>query len=109
MGFRRIHIDEDLRLVIEKEGMERPERIGALSTSEATSIAVLLAAIGKKVHCPDFPFFIIDTISTSYELTSLEKCLEYLLGVAPYLIVTRPMSDVEGIEILHKLPVQKLS
>jgi DNA repair exonuclease SbcCD ATPase subunit len=102
--FRRIHIDENFRLIMEKEGMDLPVDTDELSTSEATSIAVLLAAIGKKAYYPDFPFFVVDTVSTSYDSASLAKCIEYLLSVAPYLIVTRPMNDVQGIEILHKLP-----
>jgi hypothetical protein len=43
---------------------------------------------GKQEYFPDFPFFVLDELVTSYDPTRFQKLIQYLGNVTDYVIVT---------------------
>ena len=99
--FEKLFIDENYRIVIERDRQKTSQSLSALSTSEITSIAVLIAAWGKKAYCPDFPFLAIDTVSTFYDVRTLQWISKVALSSGGYVVITRPVPGVENIEVRH--------
>jgi len=103
-SFKSIKVDDNFKTVVVEEGGCRRE-IETLSTSEAVTVAILLALAAKKAYLPEFPLFIVDTVTTHYQLPKYKRIIEYLAEQVPYLIVTAlsPRED-EPIKIVHSWP-----
>jgi myosin heavy subunit len=103
-GFKSIKVDDNFKTVVDEEGGCRRE-IETLSTSEAVTMAILLALAAKKAYLPEFPLFIVDTVTTHYQPPKYKRVIEYLAEQVPYLIVTAlsPRED-EPIKIVHSWP-----
>lgn len=89
--FKNIEIND--RYIIEvtrrEDGREFRQPINSLSTSERLTIGVITMLAGKQQYLPEFPFFTLDEVITSYDPTKFERIIEYLKGQVDYLIVTR--------------------
>ncbi|MFQ5911181.1 MAG: hypothetical protein ACE5IJ_10775, partial [Thermoplasmata archaeon] len=79
----------------------------ALSTSERITLAITLLAVGKEQFVPDYPFFVLDEIITSYDPQRFEVVRENLVGIARFVIMTElaPREKTEGIEIAYSKSV----
>ncbi len=99
--FSKLFINENFQLVIERDRLNVPQPLGALSTSEITSIAVLIATWGKKIFCPKFPFLAIDTVSTFYDAGTFKWASNVALSAGVHVIITRPVQGIEKIQIQH--------
>lgn len=105
LRLQSVQIDEEYNLRVQRKGLKDYQMLAALSTSEQVSVAVLMAAWGKKAYCPKFPFFAFDTISTAYTRGPLHAVLSTILDSSDYVIVTCPMDEApEGIRIVQKIP-----
>jgi hypothetical protein len=99
--FDKLYIDENYKLIMERNRQNTPQTLSILSTSEVTSIAVLIAAWGKKAYCPNFPFLAIDTVSAFYNIETLRWMSKIALAAGIYVVITRPVDGVETVQIRH--------
>ncbi|HDH44081.1 MAG TPA: hypothetical protein ENG66_01565 [Thermococcus sp.] len=89
--FQNIEIDDiDFRVHVYRTrgGQTIKWPLEALSTSERITLAVAFLIAGKQEYLPDFPFFILDELVTSYDPTRFEKLINYIAKVTDYVIVT---------------------
>lgn len=107
LGFKDFHdirINDMLWTVeVEREsGVQRkPVTLDYLSASERTTLGITLILAGKLQYVPDFPMFVLDELTLSYDPTRFKRILEYLKEVVPYVIVTAlsPLEEGEQIRV----------
>lgn len=98
LGFRdfeSIEIAKDYTIYIKRPGYEDPWPLDALSTSERITLALTFLVAGKQEYLPDFPFFILDELVTSYDPGRTEQLKEYLANVADYVLLTQLAKEEE--------------
>jgi len=106
MGFKNIeeiYITRDYTITVtKKDGGKEVENfpLEALSASERVTLGVALLMVAKQEYLPEFPFFVLDEIVTSYDPQRFEKIKEFVKKVTDYVIVTQ-VSDEKGIVIEH--------
>jgi len=89
--FQKIEIDDiDFRVHVYRTrgGQTIKWPLEALSTSERITLAVAFLIAGKQEYLPDFPFFVLDELVTSYDPTRFERLINYIAKVTDYVIVT---------------------
>lgn len=63
---------------------------------------------GKEEYLPEFPMFVLDELTTSYDPTRFKTIISYLQQTVPYTIVTALAPYQKGkegkIQILSELP-----
>jgi len=74
----------------------------ALSTSERLTLGLILLIVTKRHYLPEFPFFVIDEVVTSYDPSRVEKIKDYLLDVADYIIITQLKSSGTTVEVIQE-------
>jgi len=106
MGFKNIEeiiITRDYAVTMtKKNGGKEVENfpLEALSASERVTLGVALLMVAKQEYLPNFPFFVIDEIVTSYDPNRFEKIKNFVKGITDYVIVTE-LSSEDGIVIKH--------
>ena len=102
-GFRSLSMDEGFHAVIvrSKEGKEFNEKLGELSSSEATAMRILIAFAAKQAYLPEAPIFAIDTITTALDAERFTRLLEYLQDKIPFLIATALDPQKDQITVVH--------
>lgn len=88
--FEKIEIDDMFRLRVRRKYKDRikTQELNRLSTSERITIGVIVMLAGKEEYLSDFPFFILDEVTTAYDPKRFEKIIKYLQNHVPYVIVT---------------------
>ncbi len=86
--FTDIEIQRDYSIYIRREGFTESWPLSALSTSERITLAVMLLIAGKQEYLPEFPFFVLDELVTSYDPERFKKLKEYISDVTEYVILT---------------------
>jgi DNA repair exonuclease SbcCD ATPase subunit len=89
--FHKIEIDDvnfKVHVYRSRNGQIIKFPLEALSTSERITLAVAMLIAGKQEYFPDFPFFVLDELVTSYDPTRFQKLIQYLGNVTDYVIVT---------------------
>jgi len=103
--FQKIYLDEmfHIQVIRLQRGRTVRQPIESLSTSERTTIAIILMLAGKQEYLPEFPMFILDELTTSYDPTRFKEIINYLQKTTPYTIVTAlaPYERQKEIEILY--------
>ncbi|MCS7119996.1 MAG: AAA family ATPase [Nitrososphaerota archaeon] len=100
-GFKSVFLDQDFALHIMREnGVRQP--VDTLSASEKLTISLLLMLAAKETFLPDFPFFILDELTLSYDPERFRQITGYMRQRVPYVIVTSLTSDGGGIEVIHE-------
>lgn len=101
--FSDIQIDEEFNIKVSREGFD--QEVNTLSTSEATTITVLLTLAAKKNYHPDNPILAIDTVSTAYDPSTLKWLANWLVDQVPTVMVSKltPKEEGRGIRILHQI------
>lgn len=104
--FKEINIKKDYKVYIirERDGILIPDfPLEALSTSERYTIGIIFIIAAKEEYLPEFPFFVIDEIITSYDDDRMQKIKEYVANVTDYVIITQlsPESSVEELTVEH--------
>jgi len=105
-NFNDIEIKEDYKIYItrEKDGNIRSDwPLEALSTSERYTLGITFLIAAKEEYLPDFPFFVIDEIITSYDEDRMQKIKDYVANVTDYVIITQlePESTSGELTIEH--------
>lgn len=101
--FHRVRInDMTWMLEIEREyGTQRKDiTLEYLSASERVTIGLILI-LAKLQYLPEFPLFVLDELTLSYDPTRFKRILEYLKKTVPYVIVTAlaPLEEGEQIKV----------
>jgi DNA repair exonuclease SbcCD ATPase subunit len=98
-NFERIWIDEMDQIKIRRvqHGRMITQEINRLSTSERFTIGIIVMLAGKEKYLPDFPFFVLDEIITSYDPARFDKVISYIKKTVPYVVVTTlaPSGDIQ--------------
>ena len=102
--FQDVEIDEMFHVKVRRVKEERviTQDLNRLSTSERLTIGVIVMLAGKEEYLPDFPFFILDEITTAYDPVKFEKIIKYIKKVVPYVIVTT-LAPSGDLRIEHKI------
>lgn len=99
--FEEIEIRSDYRIYIRRPGFNESWPLDALSTSERVTLAVMFLIAGKQEYMPDYPFFVLDEIVTSYDPERFEKLKEYVSNVTEYVVVTQLVKSSDALVIGH--------
>jgi chromosome segregation ATPase len=101
-GFRNVFLDQDFTLHIMREnGVRQP--VETLSASEKLTISLILMLAAKETFLPDFPIFILDELTLSYDPERFKQITNYIRQRVPYVIVTSLTSNEPGkIEVMHE-------
>jgi len=101
--FKNIEIDSTFRIKVNRKGKEQD--INRLSTSEQVTLGVIVMLAGKEEYLPDYPFFVLDEVTTAYDPVRFKKIIEYLANETKtkYTIVTAFSPTGDKIKIEHKL------
>jgi len=91
-GFKDVFLDQDYNLhVIREEDVSQP--VETLSASEKLTISLILMLAAKETFLPDFPLFIIDELTLSYDPERFNRVLDYIGERVPYVVVTALAPD----------------
>ncbi len=86
-GFANIFLDQDFALhLVREDSLQQP--VETLSASERLTISLILMLAAKETFLPDFPFFIIDELTLSYDPQRFRHIMNYIQQHVPYVIVT---------------------
>jgi DNA repair exonuclease SbcCD ATPase subunit len=107
MGFKNVEdisITRDYSITVTKKDKGKEIEkfpLIALSASERVTLGVALLVTAKQEYLPDFPFFVIDEIVTSYDPTRFEQIKDFVKNVTDYVIVTQ-VSKEYGLTVTHE-------
>jgi DNA repair exonuclease SbcCD ATPase subunit len=94
-GFENVFLDQNFGLhVVRENGVRQP--IETLSASEKLTVSLILMLAAKETFLPDFPFFILDELTLSYDPARLKHIVNYIKQRVPYVIVTSLTSEGTG-------------
>ena len=103
--FQNIEIDEFFHLKVRRMLGSRiiEQDIRSLSATERLTIAIIAMLAAKEEYLPDFPFFVLDELTTSYDPTRFKTIVDYLQRTTPYTIVTAltPYEEQKEIQMLY--------
>jgi len=101
-GFGNVFLDQDFMLHVMREGGIR-QPVETLSASEKLTISLILMLAAKETFLPDFPLFIVDELTLSYDPDRFWRIMNYIKRRVPYLIVTSLTSSLTGNpEVIHR-------
>jgi len=101
-GFGNVFLDQNFMLHVLREGGIR-QPIETLSASEKLTISLILMLAAKETFLPNFPLFIVDELTLSYDPERFWRIMNYIKRRVPYLIVTSLTSSSTGKpEVIHK-------
>ncbi|MCW4021430.1 MAG: hypothetical protein NWF14_09435 [Candidatus Bathyarchaeota archaeon] len=94
-GFENVFLDQDFTLhIVRENSVQQP--VETLSASEKLTVSLVLMLAAKETFLPDFPFFIIDELTLSYDPERFKQIVNYLRRQVPYVIVTSLTSQGTG-------------
>ena len=101
--FKNIEIDSTFRIVVTRKN--RIQELNRLSTSERVTIGVIVMLAGKEEYLPEFPFFVLDEVTTAYDPTRFKKIIDYLANETKtkYTIVTAFSPTGDKIKVEYSL------
>jgi len=101
-GFENVFLDQDFSLQVMRKGNIR-QPVETLSASEKLTISLVLMLAAKETFLPEFPLFIVDELTLSYDPERFWRLMEYIKRRVPYLIVTSLASSPLDIpKVIHK-------
>lgn len=102
-GFENIFLDQDFSLqIVRDNGVRQP--VETLSASEKLTVSLMLMVAAKETFLPDFPFFIVDELTLSYDPARFRQIVNYIGRQVPYVIVTSLTAEGTGKpEVKHEL------
>jgi len=101
-GFGNVFLDQNFTLHVMREGsIQQP--VETLSASEKLTISLILMLAAKETFLPDFPLFIVDELTLSYDPERFWRIMDYIKMRVPYVIVTSLTSSLTGKpEVIHR-------
>jgi DNA repair exonuclease SbcCD ATPase subunit len=99
-NFDEVFINNSYKIEVVRRGKQ--QELNRLSTSERVTLGVLVMLAGKEEYLPDFPFFVLDEVTTAYDPVRFKKIIDYISQKTKtkYVIVTAfsPTGDKIKIE-----------
>jgi len=101
-GFENVFLDQDFALhLVREKSVQQP--VETLSASEKLTISLVLMLAAKQTFLPDFPFFIIDELTLSYDPERFRKVVNYMTKRVPYVIVSSLASiEAGGLQVVYR-------
>jgi len=101
-GFEKVFLDQDFALhIVRGNSIEQP--IETLSASEKLTVSLILMLAAKDAFLPDFPLFIVDELTLSYDPERFRQIVSYITKRVPYVIVTSlASSGTGGIQVTYE-------
>ena len=101
--FKNIEIDSTFRIKVNRKGKE--QELNRLSTSERVTLGVVVMLVGKEEYLPEYPFFVLDEVTTAYDPTRFKTIIDYITNETntKYTIVTAFSPTGNKIKVEHKL------
>lgn len=96
---------ESLDIVVELESGKK-EPLNFLSKSEQLTLGLVLQVSARENYIPDFPFFVIDESTNSYDSDRLNSIVKYLSDKAEYVLLSQlvPVGEQKDIVIKYDYP-----
>jgi len=91
------------KIKINRKGLKDNQDLNRLSTSERVTLGVVVMIVGKENYLPDYPFFVLDEVVTSYDPERFKKIIDYIKDKTPYTIVTAFSPTGDKIKVEHSL------
>jgi chromosome segregation ATPase len=87
-NFDEVFINDSYRIEVVRKGKQ--QELNRLSTSERVTLGVIVMLAGKEEYLPEFPFFVLDEVTTAYDPTRFKKIIDYITQKTKtkYVIVT---------------------
>ncbi len=100
-NFEKIELDDTYNIKITRkfEGKTIIQNFNRLSSTEKLTVGIILMLALQEEYLPDFPFFVLDQITTNYDSKNLIKLINYIQKYVPYTIVTTFSSTGEKIQV----------
>jgi len=99
-GFENVFLDQGFALhLVRENSVQQP--VETLSASEKLTISLVLMLAAKETFLPDFPFFIIDELTQSYDPERFRQIVNYMRKRVPYVIVTS-LIEAGGLQVVHE-------
>ncbi len=99
-GFENVFLDQGFALhLVREKSVQQP--VETLSASEKLTISLVLMLAAKETFLPDFPFFIIDELTQSYDPERFRQIVNYMRKRVPYVIVTSLIA-AGGLRVVHE-------
>jgi len=104
--FNKIVIDETftVKIMRTQDGHEYEEHLDELSSSETTTLTILLALAAKINYHPEVSLFIMDTLTSSLDKERFINLVDYIKTKVPCLIATLLSESEKDIRITHEVP-----
>ncbi len=101
--FNKIEIDETFKIIVTRK--KKPQELNRLATSERVTIGVLIMLAGKEKYLPEYPFFVLDEVTTAYDPVRFKQIIDYLINETKtkYTIVTAFSPIGDKIKVEYKL------
>jgi len=101
--FRKIEIDSTFRIIVTRKN--KIQELNRLSTSERVTLGVIVMLVGKEEYLPEYPFFVLDEVTTAYDPIRFKKIIDYITDETKtnYTIVTAFSPTGDKIKVEHKL------
>ena len=101
-GFENVFLDQGFALhLVRDKGVQQP--VETLSASEKLTISLVLMLAARETFLPDFPFFIIDELTLSYDPERFRQIVNYMTQRVPYVIVSSLASmETGGLRVVHE-------
>ena len=94
-GFENVFLDQNFGLhVVRENGVRQP--VETLSSSEKLTVSLILMLAARDTFLPDFPLFILDELTLSYDPARFKRVVDYVKKRVPYVIVTSLTSEGTG-------------
>ena len=101
--FDKIEIDETFKIIVTRK--KKSQELNRLATSERVTIGVLIMLAGKEKYLPEYPFFVLDEVTTAYDPVRFKQIIDYLINETKtkYTIVTAFSPIGDKIKVEYKL------
>ncbi len=101
-GFETVFLDQDFSLhLVRENSVQQP--VETLSASEKLTISLILMLAAKETFLPNFPLFIVDELTLSYDPERFKQIVNYVKQRVPYVIVTSLTGgEVEKPEVTYE-------
>lgn len=102
-GFKEVTVDESFEIKVVREGYTQSAM--ELSSSESATLTILMTLAAKRAYFLKVPFFAVDTITTSYNLSAQKRLISFLeRELSDHVIVTLLAPKEQELKVMQSFP-----
>jgi hypothetical protein len=76
-----------------------------LSSSESATLTILMTLAAKRAYFPKVPFFAVDTITTSYNISAQKRLISFLeRELSDHVLVTLLAPKEQELKVIQNFP-----